>query len=145
MDALDEFEIYVNGMIQENGMTALDAQLGLDKVRVKKDDLLKKLKENRSKHKEEHIEALKGWKEQVLFKMNENLDLAKNDEKWNLHINEEKPQDHTGDYDHVISLLEASIDDVVVITATEFRQYHDDQWRWKHDHMESVLNYTSRR
>lgn len=123
-------------------MVAELAQLGLDKVRINKDKLVAKLKENRSKHKEEFIAALQGWKTIVLVTLKKNLTLAEKDEEWHLSVSEEKPQDHTKDYDHVISLLEASVDDIVVISAQEFRQYHDDEWRWKGVHTEAFSNYS---
>jgi hypothetical protein len=121
------------------------AQLGLDKVRINKSKLLEKLQQNLEKHKAEFEDALAGWKREVVEEMSKNLALATKGEEFRLHVHLEKPHDHSEDYKHVISLLTASEDDIVVISAGEFRQYHDDQWRWKDSHTESVMNYSAKR
>lgn len=121
-----------------------DAQLGLDKVRINKNKLLEKLRENLEKHQAEFKKSLAGWKLEVIEAMTKNLQLAKDDSEFNLNINLDRPYDHSEDYKHVISLLSASEDDIVVISANEFRQYHDDQWRWKGSHTEALMNYSAK-
>jgi hypothetical protein len=118
-----------------------EALIGLNRVQINKQKLLEKLKQNREKHKVEYEEALSGWKQDVIAEMEKNLVLAKANE-FHLHIHLEKPTDHSEDYDHVISLLSASEDEIVIISASEFRQYHEDQWRWRGGHEEAVMNYS---
>jgi hypothetical protein len=126
-------------------MVAIDTTLGLDKVRLKKDELLKKLEENLGKHTEEFKEAHAGWKKTVLVEMKKNLMLAEEGKKWNLIINEAEPEDYSVWYRRIIALLKASIDDVIFLTQGEFRQYYLDEWNWKDAHTNSVSNYSSRR
>jgi hypothetical protein len=121
-----------------------DAQLGLDKVRINKNKLLEKLRENLEKHQSEFKKSLAGWKIEAIEAMTKNLQLAKDDSEFNLSIHLDRPHDHSEDYRHVISLLSASEDDIVVISANEFRQYHDDQWRWKGSHTEALMNYSAK-
>lgn len=130
---------------EDNDMAAPELQLGLSRVRVQKDALLKQLKENLEKHKVEFASALKGWKIEVIEEMERNFVAARGGKGFELHIEAEKPHDHSEDYDHVISLLTASMDDVIILSADEFRQYHDDQWHWKGRHRGLVDTYSVKR
>ena len=120
------------------------AQLGLDKVRVKKEHLLSALVRNLEKHQKEFKETHEAWKKDAIEKMEENLSAARDGEDVVLYIQLEEPVDHTGEYEHVISLLRASIDDVIVLSSHEFRQYHDDQWDWSGHHRTAMANYSGK-
>ena len=119
----------------------METQLGLDKVRLEKKELIAKLETNRKKHKQEYEKAFEGWRRKVIEEMSRNLELAKADKEWNLVIREPRPTDHTSDYDAVIALLKASIDEIVVLAVHEFKQYYLDEWTWQPLHKASVMNY----
>lgn len=40
------------------------------------------------------------------------------------------PQDHTKDYDRVVTMLEMSIEPETTLDAAEFNQYVMDEWTW---------------
>jgi hypothetical protein len=128
----------------EDTVVAEMAQLGLDKVRINKGPLLERLKANREKHKKEFGEALEGWKGEVILKMKEHLRLAQEEDTFELMIDLQKPRDYTKAYDRVITMLEASIDDVIVISDREFQQYHEDNWEWKAHHNMALDTYSNK-
>lgn len=126
-------------------MTAHTLQLGLDKVRVKKEKLLSKLRENLEKHQSEFKEAREAWRGEVILEMKKNLAQAQDGGEIERFIHLDEPIDHSDDYRHVISLLEASEDEILVINSAEFRQYYEDQWRWTEQHKNAIQTYSARR
>ena len=50
-----------------------------------------------------------------------------------------EPQDHTADYDRVITMAEMSSDDTIQLSEDQFAMYVTDQWRWKQDFADSTL------
>ena len=125
-------------------MTAGMAQLGLDKVRLEKKALLEKMQQNLETHVKEYKEAHAGWRRVVIIKMAANLEKAQAGGKVVVGVWEPKePENHAREYERTISLLKASIDDTVVITAQEFRWYSDDEWSWKGQHVEEYNMLTN--
>jgi hypothetical protein len=128
----------------------MDNRRGLREVRVSKVKLLKQLKENRSKHYEEHEAAIAGWKE----KLSELADLLQGlirhekadwgivEETYEELIDLEKPQNYLDSYDDTIALVEASLDDAFVLTQSDFKSYWLDKWSWKADFSTSNSRYT---
>ena len=125
-------------------MTAELTQLGLDKVRLQKTALLEKMQANLKTHTAEYEEAHAIWGKVVIEKMAANLEQARADGEIVTGVYEPRePQNHAKEYERMISLLAASIDDTVVISAEEFRWYHDDEWSWKGRHVEEYNMLTN--
>jgi hypothetical protein len=120
---------------------------GLSTVRVSKDDLLKKLKYNRTEHEKTYneimavrqtkiLDELHGFKAKFKKALADRMDKATSDVEYTppsitLSISSLKPENHTGDYDRVISLLELSLDEELELNSSEFNQYVNDDWSWK--------------
>lgn len=103
----------------------------MDKVTVNKNELLATLRENRDKHVETYERAAAGYRERAIRLLNERLELAKSEKNFDLHFNLQEPTDHTDEYNQAIKMLEMSVEDHVVITDYEFRQFVMDKWNWK--------------
>lgn len=118
---------------------------GLSQVRVHKDYLLEKLRQNRNEHRRLFEDALDGWHKEVLAELQRMMKRAKADKhyqpRWCLPV----PQDHTQEYDHIIALLEASLDTEFELSSLEFAQFVQDDWGWKADFLRSTASYTSAR
>jgi hypothetical protein len=41
-----------------------------------------------------------------------------------------EPSNHIKDYDRVITMLEVSVDETIILNASEFDQYVRDVWAW---------------
>ena len=104
---------------------------GLCVVRVNKGVLLAKLKENLARHREVFLKALDAYKKKVVEELDRRLDDARKGWRYDIAIGLAQPQDHTKDYDRVISLLEMSLNDELELTQQDFAIYVIDDWGWK--------------
>jgi hypothetical protein len=102
----------------------------MDEITVKKADLLAIMRTNREAHHAIVVEAQRGFRAKVIDRLDEMLRVASKGEKIDLHIGLVMPEDHTNDYDTVIGMLELEVDDEVVLTTYEYRQWVQDNWGW---------------
>lgn len=125
---------------------------GMRNVRVKKEDLLAKIKANRGTHIHEYKEACAGYKEAALAKIEEVFDELKERianlkeghviELVAVHFGLEVPVSYESHYDRAIGMLEMSLDAEVEITAEEYQQYVMDDWKWKQEFTTTTANYS---
>jgi hypothetical protein len=111
----------------------------MNTVKVKREDLLTKVRANREAHRELFLKAQEGYRKLVIEELDRMLADAKAGRKVSRSINLAEPVDHTFDYDRVIMMLEMSVDDTVTLDALEFNQYVMDNWEWS-----KLANYTNR-
>lgn len=104
----------------------------MQKVTVKKVDLLEKVKQNREEHlaeykeaKEKMVEEIRNYHEQQLLVINSGSI------EFDTNYNFLEPENHEKDYDQVITMLEMSTEEVIELTNHEFAQYVMDEWGWK--------------
>lgn len=125
---------------------------GMRNVRVKKEDLLGKIKANRESHIREYKEACAGYKDAALAKIDEVFDELK-DRIANLkeghvielvavHFGLEVPVSYESHYDRAIGMLEMSLDTEVEITSEEYQQYVMDDWQWKESFTTTAASYS---
>lgn len=100
---------------------------GVNEVRIKRSELIEKLKENRDKHTQLYKDALEGYFVKATEKLDK-LKLQLNAKKPIKSISFDVPKDHTKDYDRLISMLEMSQDSELVITSRDFNMYVLDEW-----------------
>lgn len=101
------------------------------KVKVNKGDLLKVLKENREIHRSLFLEALEGYREEVIKLLTINLDNVKAGKKIVTFLQLPVPKDQTSEYDQIIRMLEMSVDEDFELEDHEFKCYVSDEWSWK--------------
>jgi len=112
-------------------------------VKVKKQDLLGKVKVNREKHISEYEEAVVGYKaaaiqeiERGMNKLKRQVSELREGEVVRLaavSFNLQVPENHARDYDQVIEMLTMSVDEELSIRSDEFACYVMDNWEWKDD------------
>ena len=103
----------------------------MQKIRVKKSELLKTLQENRYEHRTLFLKAQEGYREEVIKELDRMLEEAKARKKIRRAISLAEPIDHTSDYDRAIKMLEMSVDDTIELSSAEFEMYVMDNWGWK--------------
>jgi hypothetical protein len=103
----------------------------MQKIKVKKTELLEILKKNRNAHNGIFREAQEGFRKAVIEELEKRLKLARNGKKIEQYVRLPEPQDHTRDYDRVISMLEMDLTDIVELSETDYAQYVLDDWEWK--------------
>lgn len=102
----------------------------MKEVKVKRVELLLKVRTNRDAHVAELKLAKIGWRDQVEAAMVKNLRNLRAGRDFERYVALDMPQDHTADYDRVVSMLDMSADEDIVLTAQEFDQYVMDNWAW---------------
>jgi hypothetical protein len=110
----------------------------MDVIKVNRLKLLETLKKNREDHASEYDLAVKGY----WLQMEEGLAKALKEvrkhgkfvssDPWRgiPHLPGGFPENHTRDYDTVITMLEFSVDDVIELDQQRFQQYVMDNWNW---------------
>lgn len=113
-------------------------------VSVQKTELVTKILANRDQHRTVFLEAVEGFREELLGILESRVDQVKAGNKVSLYIQIPEPEDHTADYDRVISMLSMHTDDIITIDSQDFARYVMDDWEWKRKWVETTSNYTNR-
>src|ERR1700756_651161 len=100
-------------------------------VKVKRVELLEKIKKNREGHRDLFLRAQEGYRLDVIAELEQHLKDARDRKKISRSLSLPEPQDHTEDYDSVIAMLEMSVDETIELDASSFQQYVLDKWSWK--------------
>jgi Sec7-like guanine-nucleotide exchange factor len=103
----------------------------MEKVKVKKSDLIDVLKTNRDIHQKAFDEALAGYKIAVEKELKSKLKDLKTGKDFNLYINLQKPVSYVKQYNDVIGMLEISTEEDVHITMEEYLKYYKNEWEWQ--------------
>lgn len=107
-------------------------------VRVKKADLLEKLRTNRDKHNVILEKATRQYWTALQSKLEKMVDRVKQHRDIDNYVGLKKPIDNSKDYDLAISMLEYSIDAVIELTPQEFSKFFLNEWSWRSDFTNSV-------
>lgn len=104
----------------------------MDTVNIEKQRLLAVVTENRELHAQVYSEAMEGWKEAMKDWFIEGARIvADGGTPERLAFTEVEPQNHSDDYDQIITMLEMSVDEVIELEDHQFAQYVMDRWNWK--------------
>jgi hypothetical protein len=115
----------------------------INPVPVKKDELLGILRSNRDRHSEKYEKARAGWRKAMERELHELLDKVDNGLIIGVQLANIPPEDHTGDYNDAIDMLEMSIDNEVMLSQAQFRCYVKDKWGWQEQWTTSNSQYMS--
>jgi hypothetical protein len=113
-------------------------------VKIKSDDLLKVLRENRTTHVSEFNTANEEYRKDVVSEMKKNLKQAQAGGELVTFIQLVQPQNFAASYDTAIKMLEMSADELVELTMQEFQQYVEDNWHWKGTFLASTSMYNAK-
>ena len=116
----------------------------METVLVSKDKLLKKMRENRAKHREQFEAALAGWQQTVLEALEQAVEDARDGKKYPTAFHLPQPQDHTDEYTDAIEAIEWNEEEQIELDRHEFRQFVRDDWGWKRDFLTSNSAYMSK-
>jgi hypothetical protein len=111
----------------------------MNQVKVKREELLTKVRTNRDAHRALFIKAQEGYRKLVIEELDRMLSDAKSGRFIRRSIDLADPADHTRDYDRVLAMLEMSVEETITLQAHEFDQYVLDNWEWSR-----LASYTNR-
>jgi hypothetical protein len=102
------------------------------RITVSKQELLRVMKENRSKHRTVFLAALEGYRQEARRVLeNELKRIADARRPHEIRILLAVPEDHTRDYDRVIGMLEMDTGDTFALDERTYAEYVTDDWGWK--------------
>ena len=116
------------------------------KVKVNREELLKKLRANREKHGIEYEDVLNGWMQAIKKSAQQIIKLADEGKLKDIDLivkHVSKPDDHTPDYDSVIQMLEMADDEAIELSQDDFNTFVRDEWSWKRNWGLSNTSYSS--
>lgn len=117
----------------------------MNAIKVKKSELVQRLKANRSKHTTQFDAAAKGYRKRVIEVLTERLKQARSGKLPQLMFNLPMPVDQTKAYDRAIGMLELSVDDIIELEEHDYQQYVLDEWNWSAATTASNTFYTTSR
>lgn len=116
----------------------------MQKIKVKKAELLEVLEKNRNAHNGIFREAQDGFRKLVIAELEKRLELARKGKKFDLYMRLPEPEDHTRDYERIISMLKMDLNDTVELSETDYSQYVLDDWEWKRQFLGTNRAYSLR-
>lgn len=117
----------------------------MNSTRVKRAELLKKVKANRKTHRKIYAEAVEGYRKALLREFEARVEELRtaNGRVPDRTVNIVEPQVHIEEYDLAIAMLEMSTEKEVVVTAQQFNQLVLDNWGWKQLFLSSNSAYSA--
>lgn len=112
-------------------------------IRVKKNALLEKIRENRAEHRAIFEKAVEGYKDFVIANLDRRIERLRQGKAIEETLYFAVPQDHTDDYDRVIGMLEMSLDEELELEESLYRMYVDNNWAWAQNFATSNASYTA--
>lgn len=103
----------------------------MNTITVRRDELIKRITENRDGHRAIFEAAQEKYRELVIAELDAMLAEAKAGKRIRRGISLVEPQDHTNDYDRVLDMLAMSVDDNIELAERDFAYYVRDEWEWK--------------
>lgn len=103
----------------------------MQEITVDKAELLSKLQQNRTDHRRIFEEALEGFRAEAIAELEQRLADLRAGKRRDLMVRKIVPQDHTGDYDRAVAMIEMSIGDTITLSENDFAQYVMDDWGWQ--------------
>lgn len=101
----------------------------MNKVRVKRIELLERVKANRDAHAGLYEKAQIKFRERAIEELETMIKAAKTGDV-RLHVGLTPPSDHTAEYDRAIDMLTMSQDDTLDVDGQTFAQLVRNEWAW---------------
>lgn len=113
----------------------------MKEVRVKRQQLLDVLRENRAKHRATFEKALAKYRERAIEHLEAALEDARAGRRIRTFIELVEPMDQTREYDRVIRQVEMDVRDELELNDSEFKCYVMDDWAWRQQFETSTQMY----
>ena len=115
-------------------------------VKIKREELLAVVRENKEKHIAEYIESVEDFKKAVVIITKNNLKLVNTGDLNSIAKVKNlpsAPSSYEQSYTRAIRMLELSVEDIIELDDTTFNQLVLDEWNWKSNFQVSGSLYKS--
>lgn len=99
-------------------------------IRVRKAELLQRLRENRDAHRAEFLKAQENFRIRVISVLDQMLEEARSGKPIRTSLGLLSPQDHTADYNNAIEMLDMSVEPDILLDEQSFRWFVRNEWSW---------------
>jgi pyruvate-formate lyase-activating enzyme len=106
-------------------------------------DLLRKLLQERSDHRETFLTAQVVYRQRVIEELDRRLADIRAGKKIDVHIRLPVPEDYTEDYDTIIAMLEWHKEPQIEMTPYDFSRYVEGKWDWRESFTRNTTAYTA--
>jgi len=113
-------------------------------VRLDRDEFVATVAANRDQHRAVFEDAVEGYRERWTQELERRLRDVRRGRAINQYFSLPEPEDHTEDYDRILTMARMSVDEVVELSEDEFGMYVMDQWSWKGAFNRTTDMYTAR-
>jgi len=104
----------------------------MQNTKIKKDELVKIVTDNRAKHIAEHKTAIEGWKVQLTKEAKKLVkNIKKNADDVTGYIALPRPQSYETSYDSILKKLSLTQDETIELTDQDFSMLVEDNWHFK--------------
>jgi hypothetical protein len=119
-------------------------------VKVKRDELLSVLRQNRERHIKEYEAACVGYREVALRRIEDSFQEAREvvgrlkqgqTVAVGFRISLSVPVSYEKAYDQIIRMMEMSVDTEIILTSSQFACFVMDDWEWKEEWASSNAQY----
>ena len=100
-------------------------------VTVRKDEFITRVSANRDNHRAVFERALDGYRRRIIAELERRVDDVRRGVSIDQRIGLPEPEDHTDDYDRVLTMAQMSVDDTITLSSSDFAMYVMDQWDWR--------------
>lgn len=114
------------------------------KVPIKVSNLLEVLRANAEDHNMIYVEAMKGYRAEMITKLARMLIKAEKNEDVPHALKLIRPTHHLKEYATAIKMLEMCTDEEVVLDEEQFRQYVENEWHWRKAFLFSNSSYSKK-
>jgi len=116
----------------------------MDDIRIKKDELIARMTENRESHRALFLEAQDGYRQAIIDELEAELKRAREGRTpvWKA-VSLPVPKDHTKDYDAVLDMLEMEVREEIELSPSDFRKYVRDEWQWREEFIGTTQMYNN--
>lgn len=111
-------------------------------VRLHRDEFVTTVQENRDNHRALFEEAVEGFRVRWIEELERRLHDVRRGREIKQYFSLPEPEDHTDDYDRILTMACMSVDDVIELSEDEFAMYVMDQWTWKNNFTRTTTMYT---
>ncbi|GAB3077757.1 hypothetical protein [Pedococcus soli] len=110
-------------------------------VKLNRDEFMNAVTINRDNHRAVFEEALEGYRTRMIRELERRIRHVRTGRAVDQYLRLPEPEDHTADYDRVLTMAAMSVDDIVELTSEDFAMYVMDQWNWKQSFSETTGLY----
>jgi hypothetical protein len=108
-------------------------------------EFVTKVQHNRDQHRSVFERALEGYRDRWTQELERRLKDVRRGCSVDQSFRLPEPEDHTDDYDRILTMARMQIDDTIELTEDEFAMYVMDQWSWKSSFTSTTSRYVRRR